>query len=227
MERWPAWLKIVNVFLMAAVVWIAVGYLPRLKGPEPRKAAAPQKLPPEFEWIDPARGLKINMFYASPGVVDEGQTTSMCYSVSNAVAVRLEPPAAELRPSLNRCIELKPARDTTYTLEAEGADGKKVTETLKVYIRPVPELGPQISYFRVSKTVVEGQTTFHTLCFHAWNAQLVEVEPQAFPPWKLLQGCFPAVVKDQPVIYTLTVKGTMGRKAVKKLVLQPGPRRQG
>lgn len=78
--------------------------------------------------------FEILQFYASPGVIRRGQTTELCYGVSNAKTVRLEPPSDGVWPSLSRCVEVAPRRDTTYTLIAEDAGGHARTATLSVKV---------------------------------------------------------------------------------------------
>ena len=79
--------------------------------------------------------FEILHFYASPGVIRRGDTTELCYGVSNAKAVRLEQQAARVWPSANRCMEVAPVKDTTYTLTAEDAAGQTKTATLTVQVR--------------------------------------------------------------------------------------------
>ena len=86
--------------------------------------------PPDF-----GSEVKILQFYASPSVVAKGQQAILCYGVANAKTVRLEPAAEGIRPSPNRCLYVAPQRDTRYTLSAEGADGKRATETLEIQVR--------------------------------------------------------------------------------------------
>ncbi len=93
---------------------------------ERKHQAAP---PPEF-----GSEVKILQFYASPMVLAKGQQAILCYGVANAKTVRLEPAAEGIRPSLNRCLYVAPQRDTRYTLTAEGANGKRVTESLEIQV---------------------------------------------------------------------------------------------
>ncbi len=86
--------------------------------------------PPDF-----GSEVKILQFYASPNAVAKGQQAILCYGVANAKTVRLEPAAEAVWPALNRCFYLAPQRDTRYTLTAEGADGKPVTESLEIQVR--------------------------------------------------------------------------------------------
>jgi hypothetical protein len=71
--------------------------------------------------------LKIMSFYASPGVVKRGEKTLVCYGVSNAKTVEIEPHIDDLTPSLSRCLEVFPKRTTEYKLTASDAQGHSVS----------------------------------------------------------------------------------------------------
>jgi hypothetical protein len=81
------------------------------------------------------RDLAIQNFYATPGVVRRGETVQICYGVANAKTVTLEPQSNPVWPSHSRCVDVKPARTTTYTLTARDASGNTKTETLEVKVR--------------------------------------------------------------------------------------------
>ena len=87
-----------------------------------------------FEMLGGDR-FEILNFYAVPGVIHRGDSVQLCYGVSNAKAVRLEPQAAEMWPSQSRCVEVAPKKDTTYTLTAEDGHGNMRTSSLTVTVR--------------------------------------------------------------------------------------------
>ncbi len=74
-------------------------------------------------------------FYASPGVIRRGETAQLCYSVSNAKSVRLEPQSDPVWPSYSRCVTVSPRKTTTYTLTAEDSEGHTKTATLLLQVR--------------------------------------------------------------------------------------------
>ena len=79
--------------------------------------------------------LKINSFYGSPAALRKGTVANICYGVTGAARLRLEPPVEEVWPALNHCLQVKPSRDTEYRLTAEDSAGHSVSEsfTLRVY----------------------------------------------------------------------------------------------
>jgi hypothetical protein len=74
-------------------------------------------------------------FYVAPNLIRPGESTQLCYGVSNAKEVRLDPPAGSVWPSAARCVEVSPKKDTTYTLTAVDAQGNTKTATLTVQVR--------------------------------------------------------------------------------------------
>lgn len=96
-----------------------------------------QKLEADRRTVEALGGdrFEILHFYASPPVVRPGQDVQICYGVSNAKTVRIEPPAGSVWPSFSRCLYAQPQKDTTYTLTIEDASGKTKSESLTVYVR--------------------------------------------------------------------------------------------
>ncbi len=79
--------------------------------------------------------FEILTFYASPGAIHRGETTQVCYGVSNTKTVRLEPQSNPVWPSLARCVDVAPKKDTTYTLTIEDGKGNTKTATVTVQVR--------------------------------------------------------------------------------------------
>jgi hypothetical protein len=78
--------------------------------------------------------LKIMLFYASPGVVNRGQGTELCYSVSNATTAKIDHGVGDIRPSVGRCVPIKPTRSTTYTVTATDSQGHQATKSVDVVV---------------------------------------------------------------------------------------------
>jgi hypothetical protein len=74
-------------------------------------------------------------FYASPGTIRRGESAQLCYGVTNAKSVRLEPQTEPVWPSTARCISIKPAKSTTYTLTIEDAAGKTQSADVQVKVQ--------------------------------------------------------------------------------------------
>ena len=74
-------------------------------------------------------------FYALPSEIYRGDSATLCYGVSNAKSVRLDPPAEEVWPSASRCFDVSPKKTTTYQLTAEDAAGRTTTASVKIIVR--------------------------------------------------------------------------------------------
>jgi hypothetical protein len=116
--------------------------------PQPKKAEAPKPVEPG----PPA----VLQFYASPNVIAPGSDTLLCYGTQDAVAIRIVPGVEAVNPSLARCIEVSPARTTTYTLVAANAKGARASAvtTIRVDPREAPP-PPLIEFVSVSATTVK------------------------------------------------------------------------
>jgi hypothetical protein len=78
--------------------------------------------------------FKILNFYATPSVVHAGQPVQLCYGVSNAKTVKLEPQTNPVWPSVSRCVDVTPKKTTEYTLTIEDGNGNSKTSTLTVQV---------------------------------------------------------------------------------------------
>jgi hypothetical protein len=79
--------------------------------------------------------LKLLSFYANPAVIRKGATGLLCYGVANASSLQIEPNVEPVRPSLSRCVNVKPTADTTYTLTAKNDKGSTLTQTVEVRVQ--------------------------------------------------------------------------------------------
>jgi hypothetical protein len=79
--------------------------------------------------------LAIQNFYATPGAIRRGETVQLCYGVANAKSVRLEPQSNPVWPSYSRCVNVTPAKSTTYTLTIADPTGHTKSQTLEVKVR--------------------------------------------------------------------------------------------
>ncbi len=80
-------------------------------------------------------GLKILSFYAAPSAITRGARTNLCYGVSGATTVRMEPPVDAVWPALTRCVQVSPRKETEYKLIAVDSKGGSATQTVTVTVR--------------------------------------------------------------------------------------------
>ena len=101
------------------------------------KAAEKQRAKDQqtFEMMGGNR-FDILVFAANPPIVRVGEKSSLCYSVSNAKTVKIEPEAEEpVWPAYSRCVHVSPRKDTTYTLTIEDASGHAKSATVEVKVQ--------------------------------------------------------------------------------------------
>src|SRR5581483_8712399 len=178
----------------------------------------------DFSRIDGGNDVKILQFYAREGEIVEGGKSVICYGVLNARSVRIEPAISGVSPSLNRCVEVSGEKATRYTLVAEGNDGRIVSESFVLGVRPDEETLPKITSFGIAKRERDytGKWIF-SLSFGAQNPEEVSIDPPVFPPLhRSPMGSF-YVAPAKTTTYTLTVTGKHGHKAVKQVTVEvPG-----
>ena len=82
-----------------------------------------------------ATGSRFCNFMPCLPAIQHGDVVHLCYGVSNAKAVKMEPQTDGVWPSLNHCVIVTPAKDTTYTLTATDANGQTKTQSVGVVVR--------------------------------------------------------------------------------------------
>lgn len=119
--------------LLAAVrlaVWVHSRWAPA----EPDKARPQARVPAELD----TRELRILAFYPASSP-EPGKPFTICYGVLNAERVELDPPLAELFPSISRCVEVSILKDTRFTLRAYGRAGESVSASFDLPVRAAGE----------------------------------------------------------------------------------------
>ncbi len=79
--------------------------------------------------------LTILGFNSAQREIAAGSRALMCYGVSNATKVSIQPGVEPIKPALSHCLEVYPEKTTTYTLQAEDAQGNRKTATLTIKVR--------------------------------------------------------------------------------------------
>jgi len=79
--------------------------------------------------------FEILAFYANPPAITRGDSSDLCYSVSNAKSVTLEPQSSKVWPSYEHCVSVSPRRTTTYMLTATDAAGQTKSAAITVDVQ--------------------------------------------------------------------------------------------
>jgi hypothetical protein len=158
---------------------------------------------------------KILAFYSSPTIV-RGEPGTICYGVLNVKSVRLDPPVDQITPSLNRCIAISPRQATTYTLYAEGNDGRQLTASFSVAVVPP---APSIEFISVStKTLERGDR--YAICYGVKHATSVKLEPSVGMPTPVARKHCIMFYPQVSMEYKLTATGEDGRTEAMKIPLK-------
>ncbi len=164
-----------------------------------------------------ADDVRILQFYARDREVVEGRSTVLCYGVLNAKAVKLDPPMEGVGPALNRCVEVAPLRETRYTLTAEDANGRTVSESFSLPVVADTAALPRIVSFGVVQRGVDRGRPYFKLAFTVENAETVDVDPPVIPTLhRAPLGQF-VVAPTKTTTYTLTVTGKHGHKTSREV----------
>lgn len=129
------------IVFAAVICYIAVVFVYRYESNRDYQRRAAQKAAEQRREEDQAAieqlggsELAIRAFYVSPTVIRRGATAQVCYDVANAKTVTLEPPAGEVWPSHNRCLDISPKQTTKYTLTITSAAGKSASQTVELQV---------------------------------------------------------------------------------------------
>ncbi len=135
MRRVVFWLSLVILAALIYDGWIF--YSRRSGSKEAVQEQADKEVNQERKTIDAygGGGLKILSFYAAPGTIARGSHTSLCYSVTGAKTLRMEPAVDAVWPALTRCVQVSPGKDTEYKLIAADEAGHSVTQSVAVTVR--------------------------------------------------------------------------------------------
>ena len=96
-----------------------------------KQAEVDRKLVSEFG----GEKLTILGFNAAEKEISPGGRVLMCYGVSNATAVKIEPGIEPIKPALQHCLEVFPKKTTEYTLTASDEKGNTKSKSLTIRVR--------------------------------------------------------------------------------------------
>jgi hypothetical protein len=130
-------------FLTVALIALAIYdgwifYSRRRSADETQRAKVEREAKDARRAVDLMGGgeLRILNFYASPGTIRAGDHANVCYGVTGATSVRMEPPVEELRPAVARCIQVSPSATTQYKLFAQDTGGHTITQEFVLKVVP-------------------------------------------------------------------------------------------
>ena len=124
--------------MVIALIYVGYIFYSRHEDQKQAEQQATEKQAADARKVAEAYGgneLKVLTFYATEGPIHRGDSTQLCYSVSNAKTVTIEPDVHDVPPSYSNCVRVAPKKNTVYTLTATNAAGKseQASFELRVY----------------------------------------------------------------------------------------------
>jgi hypothetical protein len=127
-----------TALLVLAAFWTAWTLYSRYRNARDAEIQTQQKQAEADQKLVAAFGgdrLTILGFNAAAGEVPAGGRVVLCYGVSNAARVQIEPGVEPIKPALSHCLEVFPKKTTTYTLKAEDDKGNSKSASLTIKVR--------------------------------------------------------------------------------------------
>ena len=173
--------------------------------PPATKVETPSVWVPD-EYMSPH--LRILMFYSAEESPKLGRPSTVCYGVTNAVSVKLDPPLAGIKPSISQCVEVTVNQPQMLTLTATGKQGEQAVAAFKL---GAPGRRPAFTSLQLSTfTPRRGEAV--TLCYGTYAAERVRLLPGGPPLKPGKRQCiewYPAATR-----YRLVAESQSGRDEV-------------
>lgn len=138
-SRFRAILPYTTVAMILAALYVAWTFYSRYQENRSAEQAIQQKkTEAEKRVVDQIYGsgeVSFTTFGVDSGVLKRGESTELCYGVVNAKNVKIEPSVGETKPSYQHCLEIRPAKTTTYTITADDGAGHSKSESLTVQVK--------------------------------------------------------------------------------------------
>jgi hypothetical protein len=165
---------------------------------------------------------RITQFYAAPGIIAKGSKTLLCYGVEFAREVRIEPFVEDIKPSLARCIEVRPKATTNYTLYARGDTGGELKQqtTVRIDRSMIPRAdspAPSMIQFLASQTTIAKGAPV-TICYGVKDAASVSITPNVRQLEPVDRACF-SMTLDTTTEFLLTERNAAGQSESEKLTI--------
>ncbi len=127
-----------SILMVIALIYVGLTFLSRRQqNRELEEQAKAQRRQKDSETVEELGGNRFEIlnFYALPGRIHRGDEAQLCYGVSNAKTVEIDPPVGGVWPALNHCLNISPKKDTTYTFTAHDGAGNTKTASLTLEVR--------------------------------------------------------------------------------------------
>ena len=129
-------LPFMTILVVLAAVRTGWIFYQRYSAGKAEAARAEQKQREEARKVTEMLGngrVKILNLSLAPPAIHAGSESELCYGVSNATSVRIDP-IGDVDPAYVRCMKVKPRQDTTYVMTAKDAAGHTESARLKLKV---------------------------------------------------------------------------------------------
>ncbi len=126
-----------TVLLIAVAIYVGYTFYSRRSAAREAESRAADAKLKDDKYVAGLLGnndLKL-LTFTGPGVAKRGETINLCYGVSNAVSVVVEPHIEDTKPSYLHCMQTVLKKETTYTLTAKDAAGHTTGGSLTVHVQ--------------------------------------------------------------------------------------------
>lgn len=130
-------LPFTSALVLIAIVYVAYIFYSRHQDVKDAERKAAEQQASENRKVAEMYGgdqLKILNFYATAGPLHKGESAQLCYSVSNAQSVKIEPDIHDVPVSYSNCVKIAPLKDTVYTLSAADKKGNTQQVQLTMHV---------------------------------------------------------------------------------------------
>ena len=132
-------LPFTTIGVFAAALYVGyIFYSRRQSEVAAQQAAAAKQHDAQQRVVDAVYGngeILFSTFSSDRARLKRGEHTQLCYGVTNAKTVTLDPPVGEtLKPAYRKCVEIAPTKTTEYKITATNAKGESKTEKLTVQV---------------------------------------------------------------------------------------------
>lgn len=136
-------LFLTGVILLAGGIYVGVTFYSRWEANQAiqekiQGQAAEKERSQNQQAVDAMGGNRFDIlqYYSDPAEIRTGEQSELCYSVSNAKTVKIDPaPEDPTWPAYQRCVHVSPRKTTKYTLTIEDAAGNTKSAALEVQVR--------------------------------------------------------------------------------------------
>ncbi len=156
--------------------------------------------------------VRVQSFTASPQSIAPGASSQVCWQVSGANSIAIQPSVSGTLNPAGGCVTVSPTATTTYTLTATGANGQTASASVTVTTTQPGSNGPvSVLTFTANPDYTQFATNPSWLGWATTNASYVVIQGGGITSPKLPASGVYVVNPTTTTTYTLTAYGPGGQ----------------